>query len=214
MFSPKTIKKQQRVKEVFAYLGDKYNKKVVINENVIGNKKVRKTHMELFRKLHENGNEVIKNNNYYTLIWKDIVAIFSKSYFIESKRERSKLYIEKIELKGPKAITNLHQIKTSIDYLKAYCKKNKIKELIIDTWMFETFPGFAEHLGFEPTSDSEVLLYKANLLSLGIKKIAFLDFKKKVAHCIMRNKKTGLQETKEISVDALSGFPEYVCKIK
>ncbi len=211
----KTTRKQERVNEVFDYLDKKYNKKVVINENIIKNDKIRKSHKELFRDIYERGHSFIENNNYHTIVWRDNVGIFSKNYFVESKRDGKILYIEKIERKGPKTISDLHQIKTSINYLKKHCKKNNIKKIVINTWMFESFPGFAEHLGFKPTSKGAVILYRTDLLSLGIEKVTHLNFKKGVIDYLVKNKKTGLLEPKKMSTtDLVDSFPEYVCEIK
>ena len=139
------------------------------------------------------------------------VNILSNNYVVISRKTAYRgFHIFNIIRTGEKTISDLHQLKKAITFVKKYCKQNKITEININTWIFETYPEFGKLLEFKSTDKKSLLLYKKSLESKNIKKVIYFDeVNKEIKYIPIKGK--GIQT---INVNELADFPNFVCKVK
>jgi hypothetical protein len=210
-----TINKQKkRINEVFEYLDKQYKGKEEIKR-----KKVLPSFMD-----HSNKSKLIsklKDNQYVFAKNKTQIEMYSNNFVFSGQiyEFKNNPYLQILEIKRlqGKKITDILQIKNMIEYLKKYCKEKSIPEIQMGTWMFESNPGFAEHLGFEPSFPKRLEAYRKYLMDNGITKITYLDnnVSPSILHYLKKDPKTNkLKEHKIKFINFGVGFPSYVCKIK
>lgn len=208
-------KQKKRINEVFEYLDKQYKgKEEIKRKKVLPSFMDRSNRLKVINKLKDNQYVFARNKKKIEMYSNNF--IFSGEIY-ESKNNHPYLQILEIKRLQDKKITDILQIKNMIEYLKKYCKEKNIPEIQMGTWMFESHPGFAEHLGFESSNIEKLNRYRKYLLNKGITKITYLDnnVAPSVIHYLKKDVSTNkLIEQKIPFLKFEVEFPSYVCKIK
>ncbi|MEI8364542.1 MAG: hypothetical protein WCF78_03740 [archaeon] len=210
----KLNKQKKRINEVFDYLDKQYKEKEVIKKKVLPSFIEHSNRLKIINKLKDNQYVFARNKKKIEMYSNNFV--FSGEIY-EFKNNNPYLQILEIKRLQGKKLTDILQIKNMIEYLKKYCKEKSIPEIQMGTWMFESHPGFAEHLGFVSSNPQKLNEYRKYLLDNGITKITYLDNNvvPSTIHYLKKDASTNkLTEQKIPFIKFEVGFPPYVCKIK
>ncbi len=178
-FSKLSITKIGRIikkRNHFEYLDKKYDGKVnLFFLREMDNLKIQKLIKEDNIVAYKNEKEIIgvSKNIEFNAITTGNLIIFRK--------------IENISL-TKNSLRNIYEIKKFNSFLIDFAKKNGYKEIIINTWLFEQFPGFNKYLGGYVVDNINVLKqYKKILQIKNIKKVLSFDFNKAKLKCLTNN---------------------------
>ncbi|MDD4049754.1 MAG: hypothetical protein PHX47_01975 [Candidatus ainarchaeum sp.] len=159
-------------------------------------------------------NDAINKDKIVTFLTdKKRTTIVGESKYISflSYIERDGIHFSRgtFKTKGKNSFRNLYDIKKYADFLVRFSKKNRIKEIRTETWLFEEFKGFAKYIGgFKlektPANLNRINKYREALLKNNVKKVVSFNFERNQLKCFTK-------EGKEISLKL--ELPSYVLKV-
>ncbi len=131
----------------------------------------------------------LKYVSFLSFIEKDGIHFLSSSFNPEHKN----------------SLRNLYDIKKYTEFLVKFSRKNGIKKIKTESWLFEELKGFDKYIGgFKPVNLTELTSYKQKLKENNVKKVLSYDFNNNVLVCFTK-------EGKEIEI--ITKLPSYVLKV-